>query len=243
MGLLTPPPSQILDPTSASASRDETHAFELETAMPKFKVIENGPYILRGVQQITRLSDDETYDVDGQIALCRCGASKNKPFCDGAHKTSSFSGARDPDCVPDRREQYAAAGVTIHDNRGLCAHAGRCTDGLPEVFRWRGEPFVDAEGAGPEDIAATIQQCPSGALSYSISGVEHAARGGNEVVDFVPGGPYIVRGGAEREGADLLERATLDHFALCRCGESKNKPFCSGTHWHAEFDEDAAPKN
>jgi CDGSH-type Zn-finger protein len=211
--------------------------------MPKFKVTENGPYIVSGVRQITRLSDGETYAVDGQVALCRCGGSKNKPFCDGTHKTNGFSGAKEPDRVPDRREEYAAAGITIHDNRGLCAHAGRCTDGLPEVFRLREEPFIDAEGAGPEKIGATIQQCPSGALSYSISGVEHAVRGGDEVVGFVPGGPYIVRGGAELEGAALLQGATPDHFALCRCGESKNKPFCSGAHWYVEFDQDVAPKN
>jgi CDGSH-type Zn-finger protein len=208
---------------------------------PRVQFAPNGPLIVEGLSKMQGANG--AVPCEAKMALCRCGGSQNKPFCDGAHKTSGFSGAKDPDRVPDRREQYAAAGVTIHDNRGLCAHAGRCTDGLPDVFRLREEPFIDAEGAGPEDIAATIQQCPSGALSYSVSGVEHAVRGGDEVVGFVPGGPYIVRGGAELEGADLPEGATPDHFALCRCGESTNKPFCSGAHWHVEFDEDAAPKS
>jgi CDGSH-type Zn-finger protein len=207
--------------------------------LPKFKVTENGPYVVSGVGQLTRLSDGTAYEVEGQVALCRCGGSKNKPFCDGTHKTNGFTGAKDPERVPDRREDYAAAGVTIHDNRGLCAHAGRCTDGLPEVFRLRLEPFIDPDAGTPEEIAATIQQCPSGALSYSILGVEHGERGGDEVVGFVPAGPYVIRGSAELEGADLLEGATTDHFALCRCGKSTNKPFCSGAHWHVDFDEDA----
>lgn len=172
------------------------------------------------------------------MALCRCGGSKNKPFCDGTHKSNGFSGAKDPDRVLNRREDYAAAGITIHDNRGLCAHAGRCTDGLPEVFRLSQEPFIDPEAGSPDEIVRTINQCPSGALSYSIDGAEHRSRGGDPVVGFVPKGPYVVRGGAELEGAELLEGGTADHFALCRCGKSTNKPFCSGAHWHVEFDED-----
>ncbi len=207
--------------------------------MPRIKVTENGPYVVDDAQQIIRLSDGKSYEATGRVALCRCGGSSNKPFCDGTHLKNGFSGARDPDRVPDRREDLAAAGITIHDNRGLCAHAGRCTDGLPTVFRLGEEPFIDPEGASADEIARTIQECPSGALSYSVAGTEHLDRGGDAVAGFVPGGPYVFRGGAELEGADLLEGGTTDHFALCRCGQSKNKPFCSGAHWYVEFDEDA----
>jgi CDGSH-type Zn-finger protein len=207
--------------------------------MTNIKVTENGPYLLSGVDSIVRMADGKSYEVSGKVALCRCGGSKNKPFCDGTHAKNNFSGEKDPDRVPDRREQYAAAGITIHDNRGVCAHAGKCTDGLPAVFRLRKEPFVDAEAASPDDIAKTIKQCPSGALSYSIGGEDYAVRGGDSMIAFAPNGPYVVRGGAELDGADLLAGATTDHFALCRCGKSKNKPFCSGAHWEVQFDEDA----
>ena len=156
------------------------------------------------------------------------------------NKENGFNGDKDPDRVPDLREEYAAAGITIHDNRGLCAHAGRCTDGLPEVFRLRQEPFIDPEAGSPEEIVRTINECPSGALSYSIDGAEHGGRGGGQIVGFVPKGPYVFRGGAELEGAELLEGGSPDHFALCRCGKSTNKPFCSGAHWYVEFDEDAS---
>ena len=208
--------------------------------MPKIRVTEDGPYVVSDAHRITRLSDGKSYEAAGRVSLCRCGGSKNKPFCDGTHKKNGFNGAKDPDRVPDRREDYAAAGITIHDNRGVCAHAGRCTDGLPEVFRLRQEPFIDPEGASPDEIARTIQQCPSGALSYSVAGAEHLDRGGGALAGFVPKGPYIFRGGAELEGTELPEGATPDHFALCRCGHSKNQPFCSGAHWEVEFDEDAS---
>ena len=207
----------------------------------KIEVMEDGPYILSGVDTITRVSDGQTFEVSGKAALCRCGQSKNKPFCDGTHRKVGFSGAQDPERVPDRREEYAAAGIVVYDNRGLCAHAGKCTDGLPAVFRLREEPFVDPSGAAPEAIATTIRQCPSGALSYAIEGTEHREHGGEPAVVFVPNGPYVVRGGAELEGAQMLEGATPDHFALCRCGQSKNKPFCNGAHWYTTFDEHARP--
>jgi CDGSH-type Zn-finger protein len=210
--------------------------------MTKVTVTENGPYLLSGTDAFTRLSDGKSYAVQGTVALCRCGASKNKPFCDGAHAKIGFSGDKDPDRVADVREDYAAAGITVHDNRGLCAHAGRCTDGLPAVFRLRQEPFVDPAASAPDEIAGTIAQCPSGALSYSVGGTEHRARGGDPALGFVPAGPYVVRGGAELENAALLEGGTTDHFALCRCGKSKNKPFCSGAHWDVQFDEAAPPK-
>ena len=171
--------------------------------MPKIKVTDDGPYVISDAHQITRLSDGKPYEAAGPVALCRCGGSKNKPFCDGTHKTNGFSGDKDPDRVPDRREDYAAAGITIHDNRGLCAHAGRCTDGLPAVFRLRQEPFIDPERASRDEIARAISQCPSGALSYSIEGAEHRTRGGDRVAGFVPKGPYVFRGGAELEGAEL----------------------------------------
>ncbi len=211
--------------------------------MAKVTVTENGPYLLSSADSFARFPDGKSYQVKGNAALCRCGGSKNKPFCDGTHSKNGFSGAKESDRTPDRREEYAAAGITVHDNRGLCAHAGRCTDGLPDVFRLRQEPFIDPQAGSPEEIAGTIKQCPSGALSYSIAGTEHRDRGGDAAFGFAPGGPYVVKGGAELENAELLEGGTTDHFALCRCGKSTNKPFCSGAHWNVQFDEDAPNKS
>ncbi len=207
---------------------------------PKITPTENGPYLVSNVTAIVRPTDGKVVEVrGGRAALCRCGGSSNKPFCDGTHKKNGFTSAKDPDRVPDRREEYAGKEITIHDNRGLCAHSARCTDTLKSVFRLGTEPWIDPDGATRDEIVRTISTCPSGALSYSIDGIERRDRGGEPRVTLWPNGPYAIVGGADLEDTELLEGATLDHFDLCRCGKSTNKPFCSGAHWDVKFDEDA----
>ena len=58
---------------------------------------------------------------------------------------------------------------------------------------------------------------------------------------IAPNGPYAVKGGAELPGVEWGEGASREHFHLCRCGRSKNKPFCSGARWYHHFDEQAPP--
>jgi len=202
---------------------------------------ENGPYLLEGADEITRMSDGEALPVEKTAALCRCGGSKNKPFCDGTHAQNGFSGAKDPDRVLNSRDSYTSADgrIMVQDDRGLCAHAARCTDNLASVFRLDTEPWIDPDGAGAAEIAAVIGRCPSGALSYVLEGTEHRDRGGTPAIGYVPGGPYVVTGGVDLVDVDMPEGSTMDHYALCRCGASQNKPFCSGKHWHVDFDEEA----
>ena len=209
--------------------------------MSKLKITptENGPLMIEGTDAVVRYTDGERYPIQGKAALCRCGGSKNKPFCDGSHKGNGFTSAKDPNRVPDTLENHTGNGITIHDNRGLCAHAGRCTDGLPVVFRLGQEPWIAASASDAETIAETIQQCPSGALSHSINEKLYRDRGGDALVALAPNGPYVIRGGAELTNTELDQGGTTDHMTLCRCGASQNKPFCSGAHWNVQFDEDA----
>ena len=160
------------------------------------KVRENGPYLVTNCQTLKGF-DGTVYGSEGTVALCRCGGSKNKPFCDGTHATIGFSGAKDPNRVPDKRDNYEGTGVTIHDNRGICAHAARCTDNLKTVFKLGVEPWIDPNSDTVEHIVATVQKCPSGALSYSIGGVEHRDRDGDAMIMIAPGGPYAIFGGAD----------------------------------------------
>lgn len=207
---------------------------------PKITPTENGPYLIEGGSEITRMRDGERISLQATSRLCRCGGSQNKPFCDGTHARIGFSDAKDPDRVPDRRDSYTSSDdrITIHDNRGLCAHAARCTDYLASVFRLGTEPWIEPDGASAEQIAAVVGQCPSGALSYTRDGTEHRDRGGTPSVGFAPGGPYVITGDVELGDVDLPEGATTDHYTLCRCGASQNKPFCSGKHWDIDFDQD-----
>ena len=196
----------------------------------------DGPYLVKDLASFqNRKGSVETKPT---MALCRCGESSNKPFCDGTHAKVGFSSARLEGRTEDHRDDYAGAEITVHDNRGICAHAGRCTDGAPKAFRLKEEPFVDADGASSDEIIATIGKCPSGALSYSVDGVEHRDRDGAPGIFIAPNGPYVVSGGPELLETERLEGASTEHFTLCRCGGSKNKPFCDGTHWHKKFTDD-----
>jgi CDGSH-type Zn-finger protein len=194
----------------------------------------NGPYLVKGV--------DDLRDAAGQpiphepvFALCRCGGSKNKPFCDSTHKTNGFSGARVSDGSKDRVDTYSAPGITIHDNRSICAHAGICTDNLAAVFKYGSEPWIDASGASAAEIAKTVARCPSGALRCSGEGSTPDHVPGSPSITVTTDGPYAVRGDIELVDAGWAQGAPRDRYTLCRCGASRNKPFCDGSHWDAGF--------
>ena len=211
---------------------------------PRLAPLPNGPYYLlhdttpSTVPNLRRQNGDACANVRG-IALCRCGGSKNKPFCDGTHSTNGFKSARLADGKLDRRASYEGRRITIHDNRAICAHAGACTDNLKAVFRMKLEPWIDADGASVEEIVATIRRCPSGALSYSLDGVEHRDQEREPMVTVTNHGPYAISGGVELQGATFGEGASREHYTLCRCGASRNKPFCDGTHWSIGFRDPA----
>jgi CDGSH-type Zn-finger protein len=172
------------------------------------------------------------------MGLCRCGASANKPFCDGSHKNIGFDSENQLDPEKDRLDTYRGKNIAIHDNRSLCAHAGYCTDGLASVFRMHEEPFVDADGASAEEIIEIIKQCPSGALSYSIEDVDETVEPGEAFIFIAPNGPYVVKGGVELLETPKGKGASEGTITLCRCGASKNKPYCDGSHWDIEFTDD-----
>jgi CDGSH-type Zn-finger protein len=211
---------------------------------PKIACLPNGPYYLLNdlqpavVPSLRRANGEPCATVRG-VALCRCGGSKNKPFCDGTHGTIGFSDKKVADGSQDRRVNYVGKRITIHDNRGICAHAGFCTDGLKAVFRMRQEPWIDPDGASVEEIIETIRQCPSGALSYSIDNVEHRDQDREPMVTVTNDGPYAVTGGIELMGVAPGEGASTEHYTLCRCGASRNKPFCDGSHWQVGFHDTA----
>ncbi len=211
---------------------------------PKIACLPNGPYYLLGdlnpreIPHLQKSNGEPCATVSG-VALCRCGESGNKPFCDGTHGKIGFTDETLTDGKLDRRVDYAGTRITIHDNRGICAHAGFCTSNLAAVFRLGEEPWIDPDGADMEQIIATIEQCPSGALSYSIDDVEHRDQDTAEpMVTVIKDGPYAVTGGIELVGQPLGEGASSEHYTLCRCGGSKNKPFCDGTHWNISFRDD-----
>ena len=217
---------------------------------PGIATAKNGPYLVTNVTTVrTPLGEDLA--VPPQLALCRCGASALKPYCDGTHATSGFTDAKDPRRVPDQRDTYPGTQVTIFDNRGICQHSGLCTDRAPVAFRTSAEPFVAPSGARLDELVRAVRDCPSGALSLAFDRTEqrdladwHGTR--ERAIEVTQDGPYRVTGGiplTDADGADVprAQGSSREHYALCRCGHSQNKPFCSGMHWYVEF-RDPAPR-
>jgi thiamine pyrophosphate-dependent acetolactate synthase large subunit-like protein/CDGSH-type Zn-finger protein/nitrite reductase/ring-hydroxylating ferredoxin subunit len=208
--------------------------------VPRISFEENGPIIVNGLETFLN-SRSEPIRVRKEIRLCRCGNSQNKPFCDSTHVIVGWTDERSDDRVPDQLDTYDAGdGFVVRDNRGICSHAGFCTDGCPHVWRTGVEPWVDPSGAPRDEIIETIRKCPSGALSYELDGVVHDAVERDPHIQVSRNGPYHLRGGIQIDGVERADGASLEHCTLCRCGHSKNKPFCDGSHWYAGFKDDEA---
>jgi len=203
---------------------------------PEMNCTPNGPYTFNNCKIIN--SREEIITGESCVYLCRCGGSSNKPFCDGTHMKNNFSDEKLTDGTSDKRTNYCGKDITIHDNRGICAHAGFCTDGLPSVFKLNKEPWIEPDGDTLENIIQTIKNCPSGALSYTIENVEYRDREGKPAVRVTKNGPYAVSGSVKLNNVKQGDEASEEHYTLCRCGGSKNKPFCDGTHWHIGFKDD-----
>ena len=204
--------------------------------VPVIEPSENGPYVVRNLSSLKN-SKGENLPTKDVVALCRCGGSSNKPFCDGTHAKIEFRSENLADASKDKRDTYIGRNITIFDNRAICAHAGRCTDGLPTVWRMREEPWIDADGAEVNAIIETVKECPSGALSYSVEGVEHRDQDREPSATVSQNGLNVLTGGITLD-VPRGEGASTEHYTLCRCGGSKNKPFCDGTHWHIKFKDE-----
>jgi CDGSH-type Zn-finger protein len=217
---------------------------------PKFKieVTKDGPYLVSGglplaEQWIVTNAEGESldyregkkYPARAQYALCRCGHSGTKPFCDGTHEKVAFDGTETASRRPYAEQEVAIGAPTLvlTDVENLCAFARFCDPG-GQVWN------LVAQADDPETrrlVEHEAGHCPSGRLVVRD-------RKTNEAIEpkFEPSigliedtarqvrGPIWARGGipiisAEGETYEVRNRVTV-----CRCGRSKNKPFCDGSH-------------
>jgi len=219
----------------------------------RIQISENGPYIVWGQLPLVKLIvrtdaigypldyvKSEEFPVDEPYALCRCGQSKNKPFCDGAHVTAQFDGTE----VADRRPYRARAkeidgpDLILTDVPDLCNHAGFClrANGIGKLTRSSDDP--EAKRTAIEEAG----NCTSGRLAVwqkkheqqlepefepSIAVVEEPHKGCS--------GPLWVRGNVPIVSPDNQTYEVRNRVALCRCGASSNKPLCDGSHMLIKF--------
>lgn len=175
-------------------------------------------------------TDGETIKTPRVCSLCRCGESSMKPHCDGTHANIGFVGERE-DSNKAEPEYYEGREITIIFERYLCMGAGYCGE-LEAVFGTHDEPKYEPDAAPVEDIIATIKKCPSGALSYKIGDEYYKNYFVETKIVVEKDGPLNCEGEItlidDQESDALLPDA--DHYTLCRCGGSKKKPVCDGSH-------------
>jgi CDGSH-type Zn-finger protein len=180
---------------------------------------------------------EKTYPPQQNYALCRCGRSQNKPFCDGAHRQAGFDGAETASRAPflEQAEHVLGPAIELTDVRALCAGAAFCVraGGIRKLVQQSDDP--EARRLAIEEA----ELCPAGrlvvwdaegdalepALEPSIVMVQEGEPGAS--------GPIWVRGGIPIEAEDGTVYEVRNRVTLCSCGRSQNKPFCDGEH-HAE---------
>jgi uncharacterized Fe-S cluster protein YjdI len=128
---------------------------------------------------------------------------------------------------------YASDRIEVTWEPRLCVHVGECFQGLPDVFDPWSRPWVRPDAADPDAVAEVVMRCPSGALHFRRldGGPQEEDLIGEEVeLVALADGPMQVRGHAklvDAEGQTIREDTRM---VLCRCGSSRTKPLCDGTH-------------
>ncbi len=224
-------------------------AEKLLKSAAKIKVSKNGPYLVSGkipIEKLIIVADSEgtatewqprtKYEAQEKLALCRCGNSKSKPFCDGAHIGVDFDGTETAgeEVYLNKPKEIEGATLKLSDVEDLCASARFC-------HRAGGIWNLVPESHDLKKKQTAIEEacdCPSGRLviadkqngkmvepefSKSIGIIEDPAMG--------VGGPIWVRGEIPVESTNGKTYRVRNRVTLCRCGKSKNKPFCDSSHY------------
>lgn len=221
----------------------------------------DGPYLVWGkvsVRQIfimpnaegnswTYRTSKHPYETEEKpVALCRCGASQHKPYCDGSHTQADW----DPMLTAPHRPLLEDAGVTegptldLTDNEKYCAFARFC-DAYGRT--WNLTEASDDPKA--REIAIyEANHCPAGRLkAWDKSNGKPYELETDPAVDIVED-PALrvsaglwVRGGIPITDAQGYTYEVRNRVTLCRCGQSSNKPFCDGTHASMKF-RDGLPR-
>ena len=223
----------------------------------KIKITKNGPYLVSGnipIHEKIINPNGHTYKlIEGRklpqaenYALCRCGKSKNPPFCDGSHLIEPFNGKETASREPytDRSELLEGPGVDLLDD-GRCAFARFC-------HRKNGTTWDYVQNSNTEEaIREAIQaagECPSGRLTAVTKEGELSEPDYDPEIDIVEDPERGVSAGIfvkgkipiESEDGEIYE--LRNRVALCRCGHSRNKPFCDASHVPFGFSDGHVPE-
>jgi uncharacterized Fe-S cluster protein YjdI len=145
---------------------------------------------------------------------------------------------RAPPRVPRRLQVYETEAITVTFDPARCIHAAECIRAQPAVFDSSRRRWVRPELGTPAQIAAAVHRCPTGALHYALRlGPDEEAEAAS--IRARRHGPLYVRGAVRLETEDGVVLGEDLRLALCRCGASKNQPFCDGSHREVGFRDPA----
>ena len=219
----------------------------------KVVVSKNGPYLVTGEVPLARQTivtdrqggseewrESDPFPSQASYALCRCGQSHNKPFCDGTHTKVRFDGTETASRAPYREQAQLQEGpaLALSDAQGLCAFARFCDP--------HGQVWSQVERSDDPKVRAQflrqVNNCPAGRLvawdRASGEAIEHKLPLSIGLVEDPAqhsSGPLWLRGGIPVQSADGFTYEVRNRQTLCRCGASKNKPFCDGSHVAVKF--------
>jgi CDGSH-type Zn-finger protein len=185
--------------------------------------------------------DEAKFPLQEKCGLCRCGQSKNKPFCDGTHAKIGFVGKEtaDDESYLDKPKVFDGSGITLLDIEEICASARFChrAGGIWGIIKDSNNQQIK------QTIVEEACDCPSGRLIVHDKKTGKAVEPNLEksivaIEDPSVGvsGPLWVRGCIPVESADGKTYQTRNRVTLCRCGKSQNKPFCDSSHYPEEHE-------
>ncbi|KPU43551.1 iron-binding zinc finger CDGSH type [Oxobacter pfennigii] len=220
---------------------------------PKIKIIKDGPYIVTGKVPLGEkviLSNEEGSEfIEGrkfpqseEYALCRCGKSKNPPFCDGSHVSSNFIGTETASKLryEDRAALQKGSSIDLYDD-DRCAYARFCHGKNGSTWDLVEESH-DEENK--KEAIRTASNCPAGRLTAVDKNgeiIEPPYEPAIEILqdpDNNASAGIFIKGMIPLESADGALYETRNRYVLCRCGASKNKPFCDATHIDVGYSDD-----
>jgi len=135
-------------------------------------------------------------------------------------------------------KHYSNDEITVKWQSDRCIHSEKCFHGLKSVFNPNNRPWIAIDAESAKRIADQVDQCPSGALSYeyNLKQKDNTMETNQElIVETMPNGPLMVYSNLTVKHAGSEEVKDSKATAFCRCGASKNKPYCDGGHKKIDF--------
>ena len=138
-----------------------------------------------------------------------------------------------------KKTTYPGSQVDVTWDGRLCIHVGECGRSEGSLFEGGRDPWCRPDETDPSSVAEICRRCPTGALTWQGDGAAPEQAAAENTVVVSNNGPLYLRGALQIDGAADDMPGVAFRAALCRCGLSKNKPFCDNSHEGAFVDHGA----